>query len=128
VWIIRSVFIVFLGTATGGCGSIGQRSTAPVHHLVLCWLKESGNEAHRRQIIDVSGTFSRIPGVASVSAGAVMPSNRKIVDDSFDVAIHLTFRDRAALQAYLVHPLHEQAKGNILLPLVSKVVVYDFRE
>ena len=36
--------------------------------------------------------------------------------------------DGRRLQKYLNHPLHDQAKQDVLLPLVDKVVVYDFQE
>jgi len=50
------------------------------------------------------------------------------VDDSFDVGILLTFPDRQTMNAYLTHPDHKQAVKNVLKPLVSKIVVYDFTE
>ena len=99
---------------------------AKVYHVVLCWLKESGNAEARQQIIDVSKTFKSIPGVINVKAGASIPSDRAIVDDSFDVGILLTFADQQAMQAYLDHPDHKQVIQNVLKLLVSKIVVYDF--
>jgi hypothetical protein len=50
------------------------------------------------------------------------------VDDSFDVAISVTFADQEAMRAYLAHPLHQRARDEILLPMVEKIVVYDFQE
>ena len=55
-------------------------------------------------------------------------SDRKIVDDSFDVGILIQVQDEAALQQYLDHPRHQKAKDEILLPLIEKVLVYDFME
>jgi len=101
---------------------------AKVYHVVLCWLKEPGNAEARQQIIDVSRSFKSIPGVIAVKAGPSIPSNRAIVDDSFDVGILLTFPDRQAMNAYLAHPDHKQAVQNVLKPLVRKIIVYDFTE
>lgn len=95
---------------------------------MLCWLKEPGDAEDRQQIIDISKTFQSIPGVISVKAGASIPSDRTIVDDSFDVGILLTFPGHKAMQMYLDHPDHKQAVQNILKPLVSKIIVYDFLE
>ena len=95
---------------------------------MLCWLKEPGNQLHRNQIIEVSKTFRNIPGVLEVRAGEVIESDRAIVDDSFDVAILVVVPDGKCLQDYLDHPLHQTAKKKVLLPLVEKVVVYDFQE
>ncbi|NNE93604.1 MAG: Dabb family protein [Verrucomicrobiales bacterium] len=98
-----------------------------MEHVVLCWLKEPGNVSHRRQIIETSRSFRQIPGVLSVRVGESIPSDRPIVDDSFDVGIIITVRDAAALQAYLDHPIHVEAKRDVLQPLVKKIVVYDFQ-
>ncbi len=99
-----------------------------VQHVVVCWLKQPGDAAARRRIIEASQAFAAIPGVLEVSAGEPIESDRPIVDDSFDVAITIEFASQAALDAYLAHPDHRRANAEILAPLVKKVVVYDFQE
>ena len=114
-----------------GCISI-QIGTPPeqkvIHHVVLCWLKEPGNAEHRQQIMEATETFKEIPGVLAARAGQVIPSNRSVVDDSFDVGILILVPDDKRLTEYLEHPIHQKAKEEILLPLVEKIVVYDFQE
>ena len=97
-----------------------------IQHVVLCWLKEPGNAEHRNQIIEISKTFRKIPGVLEVRVGRVIKSDRAIVDDSFDVGILVTVSDVERLQEYLDHPIHQKAKRDVLLPLMEKVLVYDF--
>jgi len=80
----------------------------------------------RRSIIVASKSFGDIPGVVDVHAGSVLPSRRQIVDDSFDVAIIITFANEQAMHAYLDHPTHKDAVEHIIRPLVRKIVVYDF--
>ena len=58
--------------------------------------------------------------------GKVIESDRPIVDDSFDVGILVTVSDVERLQEYLDHPIHQNAKRDVLLPLMEKVLVYDF--
>jgi hypothetical protein len=113
-----------------GCGPTVIRATTPgrVHHVVLCWLKSAGDAEARDRIIEVSKGFADIPGVVSVSAGPVLPSNRAIVNSSFDVAVVLVFEDRRALAAYLEHPEHKRALDQVLKPLVEKIAIYDFVE
>ena len=112
-----------------GCMSIQQTEREQaIQHVVLCWLKEPGNAAHRARIMEVSKTFRSIPGVLEVRVGEVIASDRAIVDDSFDVAILVVVPDAPSLQAYLDHPIHQQAKQEVLLPLVDKVRVFDFQE
>ena len=114
--------------ALGGCSSIEPAHDHALHHVVLCWLKEPGNARHRQQIVEVSKSFRDIPGVLEVRAGQVGSSDREIVDDSFDVAILIIVLDRKRLTEYLQHPVHHKAKRDILVPLVDKLVVYDFKE
>lgn len=99
---------------------------ATVQHVVVCWLKEPGNEIARAQLIGTSLGFQDLPGVVAVHAGTPLPSDRPVVDDSFDVAITMAFRDEAALQAYENHPAHKKAVEAVLKPLVARLVIYDF--
>ncbi len=99
-----------------------------VHHVVVCWLNESGNKEARQKVIEVSRGFSAIPGIIDVRAGRVIHSEREIVDNSFDVAIYLSFENEQRLFEYLNHPIHKKAVEKTLKPLVRKVVVYDFIE
>ena len=125
-------FIAFLSLLVlSGCISI-EIGTPPkenvIHHVVLCWLKEPGNLEHRQQIVEATESFSQIPGVLAARAGQVVPSDRSIVDDSFDVGILILVPDSKRLTEYLEHPIHQKAKQDILLPLVDKIMVYDFQE
>jgi len=99
-----------------------------IHHVVLCWLKEPAYDEARNKIIAVSKQFKNIPGVLNVSVGRVLPSDRPVVDDSFDVAMVMTFADEKAMNAYINHPEHEKATRDVLLPLVKKILIYDFTE
>src|SRR5262249_47453933 len=101
---------------------------ASVTHVVVCWLKNPGDEQARQQLIDDSKSFTRIPGIVSVSAGRVMPSTRPSVDSSFDVAIVMKFKDEEALKNYAQHPIHLAAVERTLKPLVAKYVIYDYKE
>lgn len=99
-----------------------------LHHLVLCWLKDPGNESHRERIIDLTATFREIPGVIEARAGQVVSSDRNIVDDSFDVGILIVTKDQADLKKYLDHPIHQNAKRDVLQSLVKRILVYDFED
>jgi len=95
-------------------------------HVVLVWLNEPGNKDHRAQIITATRGFSSIPGVEEVSVGEPVPSQRSVVDDSFDIGLYITFSSKEALEAYLVHPRHKTVQRSILHPLAKKAVIYDF--
>lgn len=113
-----------------GCAPAPERAYVPgqVQHVVVAWLKEPGNAEHRRRLIEASRDLAAIPGVVRVAAGEPLPATRPVEDDTYDVAVVLTFESRAALQAYQVHPQHTRAVAEVLQPLVRRVVVYDFVE
>ena len=99
-----------------------------LHHIVLCWLKDPGDQKDREKIIEVTRSFMDIPGVLNAQAGQVIMSDREIVDDSFDVGILIVTKNQEDLQKYLDHPIHQQAKKEVLLPLVERILVYDFMD
>ncbi len=101
---------------------------AAVVHVVLVWLKEPGNSEHRQRIVDASRKFEMIPGVIDVSVGEAVPSDRPIVDDSFDVGLYLTFSSVDAMNTYLADDRHQQALREIFRPLSERYIVYDFQD
>ena len=107
-------------------GSCAHRETAAVSHTVVIWLKSPGNADHRRTIIDETERLASIPGVLSLSVGPCIPSERAIVDSSFDVALTMTFPSVEAMNRYTAHPLHRRMVEEKLMPLVKKIKVFDF--
>ncbi len=95
-------------------------------HVVFFWLKDHGNAAQRAKVIETSENFRNIPGVLSVRAGPCLPSQRPVVDSSFDVALTMDFASQAEMQKYLDDPRHKAAAESVLKPLVKKFMVYDF--
>lgn len=97
-----------------------------VSHVIMVWLKEPGNAKMREQFVDASRELNTLPGIISRHVGMAMPSDRSIVDDSFDVAVTVTLKDKAAFQAYMDNPKHKKIVEAKLKPLVDKIVAYDF--
>jgi len=56
----------------------------------------------------------------------MVPSPRAVVDQTYQVALNLAFTDKAAQDAYQVHPLHLGFVEKVLKPNGAKVLVYDF--
>ena len=96
-----------------------------VVHVVLIWLKEPGNKEHIQQVIEVSNQLKEIPGIQEMRVGKSITSDRKIVDDSFDVGLYMIFDNQEDMETYLVHPEHKKAVTTILRPLANKILVYD---
>lgn len=96
-----------------------------VEHIVIVWLQEPGNVEHRARIVSESQVLREIPGVTELRAGSMLPSQRAIVDSSFDVALIISLKDAAAMANYLSHPIHVKLVEETLKPLVEKIQVYD---
>ena len=107
-------------------GSASADSDGEVVHVVMVWLKQPGNEAHRQQLIDGSKRLQQIPGVIDLQVGSVIHSDREVVEDSFDVALSVRFEDHAALQNYLQHPLHLGTVKSVFVPIMDHYRVLDF--
>jgi hypothetical protein len=126
-----TIFLVFAISATLSLDfpCFASDSDQPsVYHVVICWLKNPRSESDREKLIEETKKLQSIPGIISIKVGKMLPSERPIVDSTYDVGIIMSFKDQGAMNDYLKNPLHQKATKEILVPLTSKVVVYDFAQ
>lgn len=130
--IVLGLSCLLLVPGTWGCqsqsSSAGSGRVEPsgtVTHVVLLWLKDPQDAAGRQQIIEASKSFKQIPGVLSVAVGIPLPDTRPTVDTTYDLGIAITMRDKAALEAYGPHPIHQKAANEVLLPRIKSIKAYD---
>ncbi|MBE0470671.1 MAG: Dabb family protein [Methyloprofundus sp.] len=97
-----------------------------VSHVIVVWLKEPGNAQMREQFITASRALEQLPGVLSRHVSAVIASDLPKVDDTFDVAVTVTFENAKALKNYMQSQKHKKMLDEQLKPLVNRVVVYNF--
>ena len=97
-----------------------------VSHVVIVWLKEPGNAQMREKFINASRALETLPGVLSRHVSAVIPSDRPKVNDTFDVAVTVTFENAQALEKYMKSQKHKSMLKDQLKPLVNRIVVYNF--
>ncbi|HMP07749.1 MAG TPA: Dabb family protein [Lacipirellulaceae bacterium] len=111
-----------------GCTTATKPATAgKFYHVGLVWLKEPGNTEHRQQIIAAAHSFAHeIPEVQFLSVGQSPPSTSPYVDASFDICFVMRLEDKAALDRYGAHPVHQKAAHEVFLPLSRKILFYDF--
>jgi len=126
VVLLAAMFIVTGCSTTVGTSYAGKPGI--VHHVVIFWLKDHGNSNDRNRIIQAARDLAKLPGVLEVRQGVVLPSDRPVVDSSYDVAFVFSFRDTKALSDYAVNPEHRKAADEVIKPLVSKILIYDFVE
>jgi hypothetical protein len=53
-------------------------------------------------------------------------SHRAVVDQSYQVALNLTFTNKQAQDDYQAHPRHVEFVEKVFKRVCKKVVVYDF--
>jgi len=111
-----------------GCATASKQATAgKFYHVGLVWLKEPGNAEHRQKIIAAAHSFAReIPEVELLSVGQTLPKRSQLVDASFDICFVMRLEDKAALDRYGKHPVHQKAAQEVFLPLSQKTLFYDF--
>ena len=103
-----------------------------VNHVVLCWMKDSGDASAQQRLIEVSRSFRAIPGVIAVQAGPRLdvpsqaPSSTGPVEKPFDVGVIITFVNTDALLSYQIDPIHQHAIREVLIPYVREHRTYDF--
>jgi len=122
----RAVTYFLVCLAIFSCSSTGEHEQPKdeVVHVVLIWLKEP---EHMQQIINESRRLREISELQQLRVGKSIPSDRKVVDDSFDIGLYMTFNNQEDMQRYLIHPEHKDVVNTVLKPLVSEIKVYDFK-
>ena len=97
-------------------------------HIVIFWTNPHHPNAADEVLAAASRLLKNIPGVLSFHAGKMTPSHRTVVDQTYQVALNLTFADKPAEHTYQTHPQHLDFAENYVKHLVNRVVVYDFAD
>jgi len=121
--LLKSFFIICLLVTSFNSHAAEDKR---VSHVVVVWLKEPGNQQMRDKFIQASRKLETLPGVLSRHVSEVIPSKRPKVDDTFDVAVTVTFEDKKALKTYMQSKAHKKMLHEELKPLVNRLVVYNF--
>lgn len=122
-FISQTAALSLLPTAFAGA-SPGNKSTMVIHH-VFFWLKNPGNEADRKLLMEGLQTLKGVKQVKKLLVGTpARTEQRSVVDSSYDVSELMYFDSAAEQDAYQVDPIHK-AFVEKYSPLWDKVVVYD---
>lgn len=95
-------------------------------HVVIFWTDPNKPKAVDDLIAGAEKYLQPIPGVLGFHVGRMVPSHRPVVDQSYQVALNLTFPDKKTQDDYQAHPLHLEFVERAFKPNCVKVVVYDF--
>lgn len=89
--------------------------TQVIRHIVMWKLKDNAEGATREQNAlklkeKLEGCRHIVPGILHLEVGIATPG----LESSYDVVLISDFADKAALDAYQVHPTHEAIKGFVV--------------
>jgi hypothetical protein len=94
-------------------------------HIVVFWTDPAQSEAPD-ELVAGAKKLNSIPGVVHLHAGKMVGSARSIVDQTYQVALNLIFKDKKAEADYQTHPLHVEFVEKIVKRVCRKIVIYDF--
>ena len=116
---------VALFLVPAGAWAVATRS-GQVTHVMLFWLNRPGNVDDQNFLRRALRTLRRTRGVNDMRVGRPLLVDRPSVEQSFDLGVVMTFRDREALEKFERDQRREQAIDAMLRPLVRRYTVYNF--
>ncbi len=100
-------------------------SSKPVFvHAVYFWLHESVTEAERAEFIKMLKGFKKIKSVSKIYVGSPAGTPRTIVDNTYDVALMVQFKDKAGHDYYQIDKIHTDAI-KIFEGWIKDIKIYD---
>jgi hypothetical protein len=95
-------------------------------HIVIFWTNPANPSAADELIQGAKKYLQNIPGVLHFHIGKMSPSERPVVDQTYQVALNLVFPDKATEASYQAHPSHVEFVEKVFKPNCTRVVIYDF--
>ena len=95
-------------------------------HVVIFWTDPTKPSAADDLLGGMKKYLEPIPGVLHFHAGKMAKSHRSVVDQSYQVALNLVFKDKKTQDEYQDHPQHLEFVEKVFKPNCVKVIVYDF--
>ncbi len=89
-----------------GAADSSEKGGPMIAHNVYFSLKDNSPEKVQQLVEDCHKYLAPLPGMVFYAAGTCSELDRPVNDRDYDVALHCVFKDRAALDAYLVAPKH----------------------
>ena len=77
-----------------------------IAHNVYFTLHDNSPAAVRAMIDDCHRYLADLPGIVFYAAGTPLDADPSSSDRGYDVALHVVFQDRAAMDAYMTAPQH----------------------
>ena len=95
-------------------------------HVVIFWTDPANPKAAEELLAGAEKYLRPIPGVLHFHVGRMARSQRPVVDQTYQVALNITFPDKKSQDEYQLHPLHIEFVEKVFKKVCQRVVVYDF--
>ncbi len=125
---MKSILAAALCLALASCATSSIAPPAKkgtVDHVVLMWQKRPGNTADRAKLSAACDELRALDGIQFLDHGTALPSERPVVDDSFDLGMVVRFDSAKSLHTYETDPRHVKKVNEVLKPLTKRIQVYD---
>ena len=96
-------------------------------HIVIFWTKPGLAGAADELLAGAEKYLKPIPGIRHFHVGRMAPSQRPVVDQTYQVGLNVVFADKQAQDSYQAHPLHLEFVEAVFKRVCERVVVYDFQ-
>ena len=93
-------------------------------HFVAFWLKKGTSAEVREDFRTGLESLRAVKHVEALYVGTPIPSDRPVVDKSYDFALTVICKDAKALEAYQADPIH-RAFAEANRPRWERNLVYD---
>ena len=95
-------------------------------HVVIFWTDPKKPQAADDLVAGALKWLKPIPGILHFHIGRMVPSQRPVVERTYQVALNIVFTDKKAQDDYQAHPSHTEFVEKAFKPNCARCVVYDF--
>jgi peptide methionine sulfoxide reductase MsrA len=95
-------------------------------HVVIFWTHADKPKAADALFAGAEQYLKKIPGIVHFHVGRMAGSHRPVVDQTYQVALNIVFKDKKAQDDYQAHPSHTEFVEKVFKPNCARCVVYDF--
>ena len=95
-------------------------------HVVIFWTDPKKPKAADDLVAGALKWLKPIPGIVHFHIGRMVPSQRPVVERTYQVALNIVFTDKKAQDDYQAHPSHIEFVEKAFKPNCARCVVYDF--
>jgi len=89
---------------------------------LLRWNEKANQQAIDAVMTELRSLKDKMPGILDVSSGANFSERAK----GFTHGLIFRFKDRPALEGYLLHPEHQRVVQKFINPIRADALIFDF--